>query len=320
MEYVRLGRAGLRVSRLALGTMNLGTVTGPEESFAILDAAVEAGVTLIDTADGYGGPPLGTQPGLTEELIGRWLTDRGIRDSVVLATKVYGVTGAGPNDRGLSSLHIKAAAEASLRRLNTDRIDLYQLHHIDPEVEADEVLEALTTLRQQGKIRYCGSSNFPGWRLAEYREKAAGGGLIPIVSEQSVYNLTKRVVELEVIPAAEHYGIALLPWAPLAGGRLAGSSRPEPGARRPAVPAAQQSGIERYQALAERLGVPPAQLGLAWLLHQPAVTSPVLGPRTVRQLLDSMPALDVTLEPADLAELDDAWPGPGGPAPRAYAW
>ena len=321
MKYTRLGRAGAQVSRIALGTMNMGPVIGEEESFAILDAARESGVNFIDTADVYGGPPWGSEPGQTEALVGRWLAARGVRDEIVLATKVYEAMGPGPNDRGLSSLHIRRAVESSLQRLQTDHIDLYQMHHIDRRVPVDEVLDALTRLRDQGKILYVGSSNFAGWNIAQYQEAAAATRRAPLVTEQSVYSLANRMVELEVAPAAAAYGMGLLPWSPLAGGQLAGVLRKADTSRSDASRLGdRRDRIERYERFADERGVDPAALGIAWLLHQPVVTAPIVGPRRMQHLTSALAALDVQLDAADLAALDEIWPGPGGQAPEAYAW
>lgn len=321
MKYTRLGSAGAKVSRIALGTMNMGPVIGEDESFEILDAAVAQGVNFIDTADCYGGSPWGDEPGQSEELVGRWLAARGTRDQVVLATKVYEPMGSGPNDRGLSSLRIRRAVEASLRRLQTDRIDLYQMHHIDRDVPVDEVLDAFTRLREAGKIVYLGSSNFAGWNIAQYREIAAATGRAPIVTEQSVYSLAQRTVELEVGPAAAAYGMGLLPWSPLAGGELAGVLRKSDTSRSdPARLGERRAQIERYEAFADERGWDPAALGIAWLLHQPVVTAPVVGPRRLQHLTSAISALEIELDAGALSELDRIWPGPGGRAPEAYAW
>ncbi len=322
MQYTRLGRAGATVSRIALGTMNFGPVIDDEASFAILDEAVDAGVTFLDTADVYGGPPWGPNPGQTEELLGRWLAARGNRDDLVLGTKAHGVMGPGVNDRGLSAVHIRQAVEASLRRLGTDRIDLFQLHHIDRDVPVDEVLDAIEVLRAQGKILYLGSSNFAGWHLALYRETAAHSGRAPLVTEQSVYNLAQRTLELEVVPAAEHYGMGLLPWSPLASGQLGGVLAKADRSRSANLDALgdRLPRVERYEAYARELGIAPGTLAIAWLLHQPVVTAPVVGPRTPDQLRTAIDALDVVLGASELAALDEIWPGPGGTAPEAYAW
>ena len=321
MKYTRLGRSGATVSRIALGTMNFGPVIGREPSYEILDLALENGITFIDTADVYGGGPWGDNPGQSEALLGDWMRDRGVRDQLVVATKVHGPMGQGPNDQGLSAVHIRAGVDASLRRLGTDRIDLMQMHHIDRSVPVDEVLDAFTTLRDQGKIVYLGSSNFAGWNLAQYQEQATAHRQIGLVTEQSVYNLAQRTVELEVVPAALNYGIGLLPWSPLASGQLGGvlqkadrsrSKDLDLGERRPR--------IEEYERYAGSRGLDPAELALAWLLHQPVVTAPVVGPRTAAQLTGAIAALDIALGDSELAELDRIWPGPGGQAPEAYAW
>lgn len=323
MEYTRLGRAGARVSRIALGTMNFGPVIGEAESFEILDAAVELGITFIDTADVYGGAPWGDEPGQTEELLGRWMTARGNRDDLVIATKVHGVMGSGVNEAGLSSLHIRRAVEASLRRIGTEHIDLYQMHHIDRQVPVDEVLDALTRLVDQGKVGYIGSSNFAGWNIAQYQEAASTRGAVRTrpVTEQSIYNLAQRTVELEVVPAATAYGLGLLPWSPLAGGVLGGVLR-KTNRSRSSIEALgeRRAQVEEYERYADELGVHPAELAIAWLLHQPVVTAPVVGPRRVEQLRSAVRALDIALGPAEIAELDRIWPGPGGQAPEAYAW
>jgi aryl-alcohol dehydrogenase-like predicted oxidoreductase len=322
MEYTRLGRAGAMVSRIGLGTMNMGPVIGEDESFEILDEALERGVNFIDTADVYGGRPWGDEPGQTEAIIGRWLTSRGRRDEVVLATKVHGVMGHGPNQRGLSSLHIRRSVEASLRRLQTDRIDLYQMHHVDRSVPIDEILDAFTRLRDQGKIVYFGSSNFAGWHIAQYQEIAGATGHARLTTEQSIYSLAERTVELEVAPAAEAYGMGLLPWSPLAGGELAGVLRKSDTSRSDAgrLSPQRREQIAAYERYADERGVDPATLGIAWLLHQPVVTAPIVGPRRLQHLTSALQAVDVRLDEADLAALDRIWPGPGGAAPEAYAW
>ncbi|MGM1029058.1 MAG: aldo/keto reductase [Actinomycetota bacterium] len=321
MEHRRLGASGLRVSAIALGTMNFGPVIDERASFTVLDAAVEADITFVDTADVYGGPPLGTEPGQTELLLGRWMAERGCRDDLVLASKVFGQMGEGPNDRGLSAAHIVAGVDASLARLGVERLDLLQLHHIDREVPVDEVLDALSALRAQGKILYAGSSNFAGWHLAQYAERAAHRRAPRLVSEQSVYNLTQRSIELEVAAAALEYGIGLLPYSPLAGGLLGGILTKRDSARSRQHPRLEQhrTAIERHEALAREAGISPAQLAFAWLRSRPAVSSIVVGPRTVEQLRDAATGVAIELEPAVLAELDEIWPGPGQ-APDAYAW
>lgn len=322
MQYTGLGRAGARVSRIALGTMNFGPVIDRDASFAILDQAVEAGINLIDTADVYGGEPWGPNPGQSEELLGEWMRSRGNRDDLVIATKVHGPMGPGVNDRGLSAVHIRAGVEGSLRRLGVDHIDLYQMHHLVRDVPVDEVLEAFSVLRQQGTITYLGSSNFAGWSIAQYQEVAAATARPRIVAEQSLYNLTQRTVELEVIPAALEYGMGLLPWSPLGSGQLGGMLQKAQRSRSADLGLAPEriDRIRRYEAFADEIGVAPGTLAIAWLLHQPGVIAPIVGPRIPAQLTSALDALEVTLTREQLAALDEIWPGPGGAAPEAYAW
>ena len=318
MEYRRLGRSALRVSPVALGTMNLGPVTPEPEAFRLLDRAVDAGINLIDTADQYGGH-LGT--GATEALIGRWLATHPNRDHLVLATKVHEPVGDGPNDRGLSAFHIRRACDASLARLGVDHIDLYQLHHLDRAASWDEVYEATDRLRSQGKITYLGTSNFPAWAIAAGAERAtAAAGLGP-VAEQHLYNLVQRSAELEVLPAALHYGVGVLPWSPLAGGVLGGPPGRDSVRRKAAGERihSMQPALDRWAATCRDLGHPPAVVATAWLKDRPGVTAPVAGPRTEAHLDAALAAAELTLEPAVAEELDRIFPGPG-PAPEAYAW
>ena len=220
MDHVRLGQSGLRVSRLCLGTMNFGPLTSESDSFAIMDRALELGIVFFDTADVYGWR---TGEGVTEQIIGRWLAQGGgRRERIVLATKVYGRMGPGPNDGRLSAYHIRQACEGSLRRLRTDHIDLYQMHHIDRDTPWDELWQAMEVLVQQGKVLYVGSSNFAGWQIAQASATAAARNFLGLVSEQSVYSLVARTVELEVIPACRAHGLGLVPYSPLAGGLLGG--------------------------------------------------------------------------------------------------
>ena len=241
MQYTYLGRSGLRVSRLCLGTMNFGMVTDEAESFRIMDKAFASGINLFDTADVYGGPQSPDMEkgfGISEEIIGRWFRKSGARDQVVLATKVYQPMGTGPNDRHLSALHIRKACEDSLRRLQTDHIDIYFMHHIDRSTPWEEIWQAMEILVQQGKVLYVGSSNFAGWQIATAQGAAQSRHFLGLVAEQSLYNLSSRTVELEVIPACRHYGLGLIPWSPLGGGLLGGVLRKEAEGRRtaPAMP------------------------------------------------------------------------------------
>ncbi|MFO7168343.1 MAG: aldo/keto reductase [Chloroflexota bacterium] len=323
MEYTRLGRTGLRVSRLCLGTMNFGPHTSEADSFAIMDKALELGINFFDTANVYG-RPLG--PGVTEEIIGRWLAQGGgRREQIVLATKVFGRMGDRPNESRLSAYHIRRACEESLRRLQTDYIDLYQMHHIDREAPWEEIWQAMEQLVREGKVIYVGSSNFAGWHIAQANELAKQRNFLGLVSEQSLYNLNARMIELEVIPACQSYGLGLLPWSPLASGLLGGALQKASEGRRANERLQQtvekhRAQLEAYEQLCRNLGEHPADVALAWLLRQPAVTAPIIGPRTMEQLTSSMRALELKLDDETLQELDRIWPGPGGPAPEAYAW
>ena len=328
MQYVNLGRTGLKVSRLCLGTMNFGDATDEQTAYQIMDKAIETGVNFFDSADVYGGPQTPDMEkgfGTSEEIIGRWLEKSGKRNDIVLATKCYQPMGLGPNDRRLSAYHIRQACEDSLRRLKTDRIDLYQMHHIDRTTPWEEIWQAMELLVQQGKVLYIGSSNFAGWDIATAQGMARQRNFMGLVSEQSLYNLTVRALELEVIPACRHYGLGLIPWSPIGGGLLGGVLKGVQGGRRSA-PAMQQlieqrrPQLEKYEALCDKIGERPADVALAWLLHNPVVTAPIVGPRIVDQLTQALPAIDVKLSPETLKELDAIFPGPGGEAPQAYSW
>ncbi len=323
MQYAQLGRSGLKVSRLCVGTMNFGKLVDEEACGRILDRALDLGINFIDTADVYGG--IGNR-GRTEEILGRWFArDPGKRNAVVLATKVYGKMGEGPNDARLSAYHIRRACEASLRRLQTDHIDLYQMHHIDRDSPWDEIWQAMEQLVREGKITYIGSSNFAGWNIAQANTIAAARRSLGLVSEQSLYNLTNRMIELEVIPACREFGLGLMPWSPLAGGVLGGMTNVDGTIRRvndeaKNLMAAHATRVAAYDEFCKREGLHPAHVALAWLLANPVVTSPVIGPRTLQQLNESLPALDIHLSESMQNELDRIWPGPGGEAPEAYAW
>ncbi|MGW3666726.1 aldo/keto reductase [Streptomyces sp. NPDC005141] len=329
MHYAHLGRSGLKVSRLALGTMNFGDATDEATSFKIMDAAVDAGINLFDTADVYGGPQspdMKQGDGLSEEIIGRWLAQGGgRRDQVVLATKLYQPMGPGPNDKYLSAYKIRRATEASLRRLRTDHIDLYQMHHIDRSTPWEEIWQAVEHLVREGKITYVGSSNFAGWQIATAQNAATDRHFTGLVSEQSLYNLTARTNEMEVIPALRHYGIGLIPWSPLGGGLLGGVLQKIENGRRASAQMRQtieryRPQLEAYEALCAEIVAQPADVALAWLLHNPVLTAVMAGPRTPEQLAASLRAHDVQLSDDTLRKLDEIWPGPGGEAPEAYAW
>jgi aryl-alcohol dehydrogenase-like predicted oxidoreductase len=323
MNYTRVGRSGVEVSRLCLGTMNFGPHASEAESFAMMDRALELGITFFDTADVYGWK---RGEGVTEQIVGSWLAQGGgRRERIVLATKVYGTMGDGRNDRGLSAVHLRRACDDSLRRLRTDHIDLYQMHHVDRATPWDEIWQAMEILVQQGKIVYVGSSNFAGWHLARACETAAARHLVGLVSEQSLYNLSARTVELEVLPACRAYGVGVLPWSPLGGGLLGGALAKANAGRRASERmqtriAANRGALERYERLCRDVGAEPADVALAWLLQRPGVTAPIIGPRTMDQLTTSLGALEVTLDAETVARLDEIWPGPGGEAPEAYAW
>ena len=335
MEYTHLGRSGLRVSRLCLGTMNFGPLTPASDAHAIMDHAHEIGINFFDTANRYGGmqSPPGqvaqhgeSHPGWTEEIIGAWLASGGgRRERTVLATKLYGAMGDWPNEDRLSALNIRRACDASLRRLRTDYIDLYQMHHIDRDTPWDEIWQAMEVLVSQGKILYVGSSNFAGWHIAQANETAAGRGFFGLVSEQSIYNLLTREVELEVLPAAIEYGVGVIPWSPLHGGVLGGVLRREREGRRRLAGRASET-VERnrdriaaYEDLCGELGEEPANVALAWLMRQKGVTGPIIGPRTLGQLDDARRAVTLRLGDDVLKRLDDLFPG-YRPAPEHYAW
>lgn len=321
MEYAQLGRSGAKVSRLVLGTMNFGPHTEEQEAHRIMDRAVEEGVTFFDTANVYGGEG---RRGWTEEIIGRWLARSGHRDRIVLATKVYGdmSEGADPAGKGLSALSIRRAVDASLRRLQTDHIDLYQMHHVDRATPWEEIWQAFETLIAQGKVTYLGSSNFAGWHIAQASETARARGGLGLVSEQSLYNLVTRDIEREVIPASEHYGLGVIAWSPLAGGRLAGTkgSGVRRESSRHAADAEGRARIERWQSFCDERGIDPAEAALAWLLHRPGVLGPIIGPRTMEQLETAIAAFEISFTAEDLAAIDEIFPSAGGTAPEAYAW
>jgi aryl-alcohol dehydrogenase-like predicted oxidoreductase len=353
MDYTHLGRSGVSVSRICLGTMNFGAATSEIDAHQIMADAHEAGLNFFDTSNTYGRP---RAEGVTEQIVGNWFAaGSGRRDRTVLATKVYGGKGEWPNDRYLSAVHIRKACEDSLRRLRTDRIDLYQMHHVDRATPWEEIWSALDVLHTQGKIIYAGSSNFAGWHIAQAQEAAQRRHSFGLVSEQSLYNLAERTVELEVLPACQGYGLGVLPWSPLHGGLLGGildkqasshspqsrptvfdspqsrptvfdspQSRPTATGRRAEGRAAEtltrfRPQVEAYEAFCAELGEPPAAVALAWLLHQPAVTAPIIGPRTRDQLTAPLRAAELALGAKELSRLDEIFPGPG-PAPESYAW
>ena len=323
LQHTHLGRTGLLVSRLCLGTMNFGPETSEEDSFTIMDRALDEGINFFDTANVYGWRK---GEGVTEQILGRWFAKGGgRRDKVVLATKVYGLMGDWPNQNRLSALNIRRACEASLRRMQTDHIDLYQMHHVDRDAPWDEIWQAMDLLVQQGKVLYVGSSNFAGWHIVKANEAARRRNSLGLVSEQSLYNLAERSIELEVLPACRDYGVGVIPWSPLFGGVLGGILRKTREGRSASEQTRQrleehQTQVEEYEAYCDELGERPSDVALAWLLHQPGVTAPITGPRTLEQFEQSLRALEIDLDDKALERLDQIWPGPGGPAPEAYSW
>ncbi|MFF2809418.1 aldo/keto reductase [Streptomyces sp. NPDC058000] len=330
MKYTQLGRTGLKVSRLVLGTMNFGPQTDEAGSHRIMDAALDAGINFFDTANAYG---WGVNKGRTEEIIGSWFArGGGRRDKTVLATKVYANMGPDgepvwPNHDKLSALNIRRAVDASLTRLGTDHIDLYQFHHVDRDTPWDEIWQAVDVLVQQGKILYAGSSNHAGWHLAQANETAARRGSYGLVSEQCLYNLAERRAEMEVIPAARGYGLGVIPWSPLHGGLLGGMiKKGVEGGRRASGRAADaladpavRAQIQSYEDLVDKHGLEPGEVALAWLLGRPGVTGPIVGPRTADQLASALRAVELELSAELLTGLDEVFPGPG-PSPEAFAW
>lgn len=323
MEYTHLGRTGLLVSRLCLGTMNFGPQSSEVESHLMMDKALDDGINFFDTANVYGWK---TGEGITEQIVGRWFAQGGSRrEKVVIATKVFGRMGDWPNESRVSAYHIRRACDESLRRLQTDHIDLYQMHHIDRETPWEEIWQAMEVLVQQGKVLYVGSSNFAGWNIAQAAETAKARNFMGLVSEQSLYNLNARMVELEVIPACKNYGLGIIPWSPLAGGLLGGALQKSEvgrraGERMQSSVESNRSKLEKYETLCKDLGENPADVALAWLLKNPVVTAPIIGPRTLDQLQGSLRSLEIQLSDDVLKQLDEIFPGPGGQAPEAYAW
>jgi aryl-alcohol dehydrogenase-like predicted oxidoreductase len=323
VEYTQLGRSGLKVSRLCLGTMNWPWLTPESEAYRVMDRALEKGINFFDTANVYGGKP---GEGLCEQVLGNWFNQGGgRREKVVLATKVYGTMGSLPNESRLSALHIRRACDDSLKRLRTDRIDLYQMHHVDRNTPWEEIWQAMQQLVQAGKVLYVGSSNFAGWHIAQANEAAKSRHFMGLVCEQTRYNLLCRDPELEVLPACQGYGVGLIPWGPLMGGVLAGAAAKAKQGRRSDGNAARDlkknlAAVKAYERYCAKQKLDPAQLALAWLLHQKGVTAPIIGPRTPGQVDTALLALKLKLSASILKKLDEIFPGPGAPAPEAYAW
>lgn len=322
MNYTKLGRSGLMVSRLCLGTMNFGAITSEKESFQIMNRALQLGINFFDTANVYGGK---RGEGITEKIIGKWLKENNDRrDKIVLATKVYGEMGNGINEKCLSAYHIKKACEDSLKRLKTDHIDLYQMHHIHRETPWDEIWQAMEQLVTEGKIIYVGSSNFAGWDIATANEEARRRKLLGLISEQSKYNLFNRKIEREVIPACNYYGVGIIPWSPLEGGLLGGMLKKAGDGRRGKVEIITKlknnlEQIKKWEKFCDKIGEEPANTALAWLLNQPGVTSQIIGPRTIQQLDESIKSFEIKFNEELLSKLDKIFP-PAGKSPQYYAW
>lgn len=324
MQYTSLGRSGLSVSRLCLGTMNFGPRTSEADAHAIMDKALDSGVNFFDTANGYGST---IKHGLTEEIIGRWFAKGAPRrERVVIATKVYAPMDPdwAQNKSGASARHMREQIDASLKRLQVDYIDVWQMHHISRATPVEEILQTMDTLIRQGKILYCASSNYAGWHIARFNERAAKHNMLGLVSEQCHYNLNNRLPEAELLPACLDYGVGIIPWSPLAGGLLAGARRRggDKPRRNDDKLKQHETQLDAYEALCEQIGAEPAQVALAWLLHNPAVTAPIIGPRTMEQLESALPAVELKLDDEVMKKLDDIWPSPTGgkPAPEAWAW
>ena len=330
ITHKRLGKHGVLVSNICLGTMNFGWKTSEEDSYKIMDRALELGINFFDTADVYGWD---VEHGHTEEIIGRWFAQGGgRRDATILATKVFNPVARKANlrevnsdGRSLSAYKIRKHCEGSLRRLQTDWIDVYQMHHIDRDCPWDETWQAFGSLVNQGKVVYVGSSNFAGWDIATACQEASKRGMTGLVSEQSIYHLNNRTIELEVIPACRHYGLGLIPWSPLGGGMLGGALEKFETGRRTGSGFEKEvdenrEKLEKYEALCRELGYTPGEVAIAWLLHNPIVTAPIIGPRTMEQLESAVRATEIVLDKEVLKKLDEIFPGPGGEAPKAYAW
>jgi aryl-alcohol dehydrogenase-like predicted oxidoreductase len=303
--------------------MNFGPRTTEPDSHAIMDHALELGINFFDTANVYGQHK---GVGATEAIVGNWFAKGGgRREKVVLATKVYSEMGSWPNESRLSALNIRRACDESLRRLQTDYIDVYQMHHVYREATWDEIWQAFETLVQQGKILYVGSSNFAGWHIAKANEAAKTRHFLGLVSEQCIYNLAERTVEMDVLPACQDYGLGVIPWSPLWRGLLGGVLEGEKAGRRGSSMVQDKleevrPQVETYEKFCAELGHPPAEVALAWLLANPVVTAPIVGPRVVEQLDGAMRAIDIELDVSTMKRLDEIWPGPGGTSPEAFAW
>jgi aryl-alcohol dehydrogenase-like predicted oxidoreductase len=322
MNYTKLGRSGMDVSRLCLGTMNFGGSTDEKEAFKIMDAALDAGVNFFDTSNNYNG-------GTTEEIIGRWFAQGGgRREKVILGTKVHEDmhdVNDGPNSApGLSTYKIRRHLEASMKRLQTDHLEIYYMHHIDRRVSWEELWGTFENIFAQGIIDYVGSSNFAGWQIAVAQAEAKARHFFGLTVEQHLYNLDCRLPELEVLPSAKAHGVGVVTWSPLSGGLLARNALN----RSSNVGRTwnndrinnQRKQLEQYSQLCRELNEYEDNVALAWLLANPAVTAPVVGPRTLEQFEQALRAVDIVLSEDVMKRLDEIFPGPGGAAPEAYGW
>lgn len=323
MEYKKLGRTGLRVSGLCLGTMNFGAGTDEKEAHRIMDAALEAGINFFDTANNYGF--LVGKVGITEEIIGRWFQlGGGRREKTVLATKVHEDMfdeNDGPNTApGLSAYKIRRHFKESLRRLQTDHVEIYYLHHVDRSASFEEVFGTMDELRAQGCFDYIGISNFPAWKTAQIQEKFAAAHSFGIAVQQERYSLVARSIESEVLPACAEYGIGTVAYSPLGGGLLSCSAEDTLRRRGNASDILRhKEQLQEYSKLCREAGLRERDVAMAWLTGNPRLTAPIIGPRTLEQLYDSVKAMELKLPEDMKKELDRIFPGPGE-APEAYAW
>jgi aryl-alcohol dehydrogenase-like predicted oxidoreductase len=323
VKHIHLGRTGLMVSRLCIGTLNFGPIVSECDAHDLLDLAADGGINLLDTSNSYGRH---AGRGRAEEILGTWFAKGGgRREQTVLGTKLYVAMDDKPNSGGLSAYSIRRSLDASLRRLKTDHVDLYQFHHIDRSTTWDEIWEAGEVAIAQGKVLYFGSSNFPAWHIVQSQEAAAKRNMLGLASEQSIYNLLTRDVEREVLPAVDAYGLGFLAWSPLHEGALAGAGRGDgEGVRRNAGRASEayakhKDKIDRFALMAEQMTVSPAELALAWVLARPGVTAAVFGPRTPEHVTSALRAVEMTLDAETTEALDELFPG-YQPAPEDYAW
>ena len=316
MEYKRLGKSGLWVSRLILGTMNFGSRIAEKDAFDIMDAALDIGINYFDTANNYGKSI--QKEGISETIIGKWFEKGGgRREKVILSTKVYEpMRENNPNDvPGLSAYKVSRHFEDSLKRLKTDHVEIYYMHHVDRSISWDEVLPAFQGMIQRGDIDYLASSNFAGWNIADVQAEAKKANMFGLICEQHKYNLLSRMPELEVLPSAKNHGMGVVTWSPLAGGLLSRNAR-----NREVEDEVLQIQLQKFYNLSTEIGEKEDTLALAWILKNPVITAPIIGPRTVEQLYDTVRAVEISIDDEIMEKLDEIFPGPGGQAPEAYAW